>query len=68
MIFINNSKIDDYGAAMLVIYSTVNIEGDLHFINNSAYSQGAVDFLGSTLNVRNSARIVFINNSASYRR
>ena len=64
MIFINNSKIDDQGAAMLVIYSTVNIEGDLHFINNSAYSQGAVDFLGSTLNVRNSARIVFVNNSA----
>ena len=64
MIFINNSKIDDQGAAMLVIYSTVNIEGNLHFVNNSAYSEGAVKFLGSTLNVRNSARIVFVNNSA----
>ena len=36
MIFINNSKIDNQGAAMFVLYSTVNIEGDLHFINNSA--------------------------------
>ena len=45
---------------MLVIYSTVNIEGDLYFINNSAYSQGAMNFQFSTLNVRNNARIVLL--------
>ena len=51
MIFINNSKIYDQegAAAILAIYSTVNIEVDLHFINNSAYSQGAIDFRLSTL-------------------
>ena len=66
IIFINNSKIesDDKGAAMFIVRCKMNIEGDLHFINNSAYSEGAIDFQMSTLNVRNNARIVFINNSA----
>ncbi len=49
---------------MFVIRSTLNIEGDLHFIKNIAYRQGAVNFQISTLNVRNSARIVFIKNLA----
>ena len=44
MIFINNSKIDGEGAAMFVVHSKMNVEGDLHFINNSAYSQGAINF------------------------
>jgi hypothetical protein len=66
IIFISNSKIDDEGAAMFVIRSTLNIEGDLFFINNSAYSQGAINFenLILTLNIRNSARIFFIKNLA----
>ena len=53
MIFINNSKIeaDDEGAAMFVVRSKMNIEGDLHFVNNSAYSEGAINFQISTLNV-----------------
>ena len=62
--FIGNSKTGDEGAAMFVVRTKVNIEGDLHFINNSAYSQGAINFQLSTLNVRNCARIVFINNLA----
>jgi hypothetical protein len=69
MIFISNSKIesDDEGAGMSVLDSTMNIEGDLHFINNSAYSQGAFDFQMSTLNIRNCARIIFVNNLARRR-
>ena len=62
--FISNSKTGDEGAAMFVLRTTVNIEGDLHFINNSAYSHGAINFQLSTLNVRNCARISFINNLA----
>ena len=64
MIFINNSKIDGEGAAMFVVHSKMNVEGDLHFINNSAYSQGAINFQTSTLNIRNYARIIFVNNLA----
>ncbi len=64
MIFIGNSKTGDEGAAMFVVRSTMNIEGYLHFINNSAYSQGAINFQISTLNIRNCARIVFVNNLA----
>ena len=64
IIFISNSKIDDEGAAMFVVRSKMNIEGDLHFIDNIAYSQGAVNFQNSYLNVRNFARIVFVNNLA----
>ena len=62
--FIGNSKTDDEGAAMFVVRSTVNIEGDLHFNNNSAYSEGAINFQLSTLNIRNCARIGFVNNLA----
>ena len=62
--FISNSKTGDEGAAMFVVRTTVNIEGDLHFINNSAYSHGAITFQLSTLNVRNCARIRFINSLA----
>ena len=67
MIFFSNSKIDnqDEGAAMFVVRSKINIEGDLHFVNNSAYSQGAINFQMSTLNIRNCARMVFVNNSAT---
>ena len=64
MIFISNSKIDDEGAAMFVVHSKMNIEGDLHFINNSAHSQGAINFEISILTIRNSARIIFVNNLA----
>ena len=64
MFFIGNSKTGDEGAAMFVVRTTVNIECDLHFINNSAYSQGAINFQMSTLNVRNCARIGFVNNLA----
>ena len=62
--FISNSKTGDEGAAMFVVRTTVNIEDDLHFINNSAYSHGAITFQLSTLNVRNCSRISFINNLA----
>jgi predicted outer membrane repeat protein len=64
MSFIGNLKTGDEGAAMFVVRSTLNIEGGLHFINNSAYSQGAVNFQISTLNIRKCARIVFIDNLA----
>ena len=50
MIFIGNSNINQ-GAAMLIECSTMNVEGDLHFVNNSAYvRQGAINFQMSTLN------------------
>ena len=66
MIFFINSKIDnqDEGAAMFVVRSKMNVEGDLHFVNNSAYSQGAINFQISTLNIRNCARMIFVNNLA----
>jgi hypothetical protein len=64
LIFIGNSKTGDEGAAMFVVRSTMNIEGNLHFINNMAYSQGAVNFQISTLNIRKYARIVFVTNLA----
>jgi predicted outer membrane repeat protein len=64
LIFIGNSKTGDEGAAMFVVHSTMNIEGDLHFINNSAYSQGAVNFEISTMNIRKCAMIIFVNNLA----
>ena len=62
--FIGNSKTGDEGAAMFVVNTTVNIEGDLHFIDNIAYSQGAINFQNSHFNVRNFARITFISNLA----
>ena len=65
MTFISNSKVDDEGVAMFVVHSTLNVEGDLHFINNSAESEAAINFQMSTLNIRNCARINFVNNSAS---
>ena len=64
ILFLRNSKIDDEGAAMFVVRSEINIEGDLHFLDNVAYSQGAINFQMSTLNIRNSARIMFANNVA----
>lgn len=65
MKFISNSKLDDEGVAMFVVNSTLNIESDLHFINNSAKSQAAINFQKSTINIRNSARINFNHNLAS---
>jgi predicted outer membrane repeat protein len=52
MTFIGNSKTGDEGAAMFVVRSKMNIEGDLLFINNSAYSQGAINFEISALNIQ----------------
>ena len=65
MTFIHNSKPDDEGAAMFVVDCTVNIEGDLHFINNSANSQAAINFQRSNLSIMNSASLNFINNLAT---
>ena len=64
IIFISNSK-ENEGVAMFVVNSTLNIEGDLHFFNNTGVSEAAINFQMSTLNIRNCAKITFVNNSAS---